>query len=220
MSLTVVNDHVLFPHRANWATDPEWTRTWQSKITTGLKGPESRSAMRATPRVSLKWEPSIRNLQEQNQLDDRIRAALKSGKACCPFWGRASLLQLACTSTTATLQSTPWPWAIGDSIFFLDQATREWNVRSLTNVSGSVLTLNTAVSRTWLANTPVWPLLFGKLDEATMAAETNHFSRCPIAIVETSPAGAGETVGEYTPPDPDPDLGIGDMEIGDSFLVR
>lgn len=220
MAVELINDHVLFPQRANWAVDPEWSRAWETQVTNGLKGPESRTGLRAVPRVTLKWVPSIKNLQQLAQLDDQVRAALKSGKACCPYWGRASRLSLDCTAAAATLQATPWPWEVNDWIFFLDQDTREFNVRQVTNVAGLVLTLQAAVTRTFRANTLVWPLLFGKLTQATLAAETSRHGAYPIAITENTPAAAIEPVGEYTPPDPNPDLGIPDMEIGTSFIVR
>ncbi|HMJ90858.1 MAG TPA: hypothetical protein VK530_13640 [Candidatus Acidoferrum sp.] len=220
MPVEFINDHVLFPERPNWAFDPEWSRAWQTQVSTGLEGPESRAGMRAIARVTLKWTPSIRNLQERSQLDDRVRAALLSGKACCAYWGRGSKLSLDCSADAVTLQATPWTFAEGDWIFFLDQATREYNVRQITDVTGLVLTLDDAVDRTFLAHTMVWPLLFGRLAEDAMDAETNHHGNFTIAITETNPAGAGTPIGDYTPPDPEDLVAIPDMEIGDSFVVR
>src|SRR4051812_26279185 len=111
-----IDNHVLFPHVANFTTRPSRKRSWLTGISETVTGHQSRFALRAQPRLSLTFTLTPRTLQEQAQLEDRILAAKKSGLACAPFWGRASVLQSDCTTNAVVLQSAFWPWKVGNWI--------------------------------------------------------------------------------------------------------
>ena len=208
--------YVLLPHRCNWQDDPQWERQWESEVANGVIGNEQRRGMRAQPRVRLAWTISTRDLQETALLNERIRAGRKSGRACAPYWGRASHLasQLTVGSLAVTLEATAWTWAAGDYIFFLDPITGEFDVGVLETVAGVNLTLRQPLSRTYAAGLQVWPLVFGKLIAEEMPAVTSHHGSVRCAIQElvspaTAPVGAFAFSG----------TGIGVFRIGSTFVV-
>lgn len=213
--LSTVNNHILFPHQANWTNPPEWSRRWETEIADAVTGAESRAALRSHPLVSLAWTVTPWSLQEQAQLDDRIRAAKKSGKACAPFWGRASVLQTACNASTAVVQGTHWTWSSGNSIFFLDAsnpANPIFRVRQITNVSGQTLTLDASVAHTFPAGSLVYPLLFGKFECEEISVETSRRSEARLKISEMISA-ASQGLGAAS------SGGIGVMKLGDTFEI-
>lgn len=214
MSVELVNGHVLLPHPANWATAPEWSRRWESVIADGVTGPESRNALRVLPRAKLSWSVSPKDNVEQNQLDDRMRQAAKSGLACAPYWGRSAQLAAAVTSVTVTVVATVWPWAVGDFVFLLD-AARNHDVRTISAVAGNVLTISAPVSRTYAAGRPVWPLMFGKFVPQDVTALTSQRGEARLEISELA-APANATVGEIIPV---AGQGVGVWVIGTTLAV-
>jgi hypothetical protein len=218
MPVTLINSHVLIPDSPNWRTEPAWSRAWQTQVAGGVTGAESRTAVRMAPRVSLRWTVMSLTLQDHWQLDDRIRAALKLGLACAPYWGRGIKLALDLTADLCTLTSDLWPWAEDDYIFLLD-AFGLWEVRQIIAVAGAVLTLDDDVARTYTAPLLVWPLLYGEL-KADMSALTSWHADVPLELREYSAPESAVVVGDYTPPDPDEDLAIPEMAVGSTFVVR
>lgn len=217
MSVTIINNHVLLPHRANWTTDPEWTRTWQTDVATAVTGPEARSALRAHARIGLQYKISPKDLEERAQLEARVIAALKSGFCAIPYFGRASNLALDVTANLVTLTELTWPWAVDDWLLLMDEH-REWDCRQIIAIDGLELTLDDNVARTYADGLPFWPLLYGKIGEESMQAITSHHGDIPINFSEhVSPAST--QVGDYTPP-VGGDEAIPDMEIGTTFEVR
>lgn len=217
MSVQLVNSHVLLPHLANYKAKPRRKRRWQTGISEGVTGAESRQAFRAKPLISLAWTVTPWSLQEQTQLDDRIRAAKKSGKGCAPYWGRASILQNACNGSSAVLLSTHWNWSEDDYIFFLDATDPKhpvFNVRQVTAVVGQTLTLSSAVSQTFAAGSFVWPLLFGKFEMDGMPVANPERVGPRLKISEMLSAD-DQDLGSAPAPD-----GIGEMAIGTTLEVQ
>lgn len=211
--MDLVNGHILIPHRANWATLPEWQRVWLTEITPGITGPESRSAPRAHPLVSLSWLVTPRDLQEQARLDDRLRAAQKAGLACAPCWGRGVPLAADALNDQVELEPNPWAWRAGDYLFFADA---DWNyeVGQIEAVTGATLTLVAPLSRLYPAGRLVWPVLFGKLAAEELAALTAGRGEVKLTLQElvspaSLPIGALPPAGE----------GIGTMIVGTDFEV-
>jgi hypothetical protein len=214
MPVNLINDFVLFPNPANWADAPTWKRIWETEVSESVTGAESRNALRSQPRVTLSWLITPRTLPEQLQLDDRLRAAAKSGKACAPLWGRASILAANVTNTTVNLSAPSWNWRVGDYIFFLD-TNGNYDVRQLSAVIGAAFTLSQTVSRTYLAGSQVWPILFGKFSSENMEAVTSWHGSVNVTIQEMTPSGSA-VVGSFTNGS---DVGIGVMKIGSTFIV-
>jgi len=215
MSVQCVNGHVFLPQQPNWQTPLQWQRTWANEVVTGLTGIEARSAMRSLPRVQLTWTVTPWTVPAQNELDDQVRAAKKAGLACAPYWGRASVLASPCSGTAVVLQSAFWPWKVGDWICFLYPLS--FDLRQVTAVVGSALTLNAAVSSASPANTLVWPLLYGKLTTNDMSLATGQRGALQLTLLEETPGQAAQLGG--VPPPPGSGSGIGSMSIGSTFNV-
>jgi hypothetical protein len=222
MPVILLNDHVLLPHRPNWATDVQWSRAWETKIAPAVTGAESRRAVRAHPRHSLKYSVSVMDLQEQAQLDDRLRAALKSGRVCTPFWGRGQPPTAA--FQTEAIVPNLWPWAVGDYVFTMN-VHREWEVQPIDEINdlgGGQLELLFAPG--FDVEHPVrqlvWPVLYGELAAPDLSALTSWHGELAIEVRELAAPASADVVGDYTPPDPDLDLAIPDQEIGVSNDVR
>jgi hypothetical protein len=163
-----------------------WERRWETDTTRALQGQEEREAKRSVGLKTIQYDAQPITVEETADLLASIAAGLKSGKACAPFWGRSSVLAADCAaaSNTVTLEDNVWGFAIGDKLFLIDQEARLWEVRSITNVVGNVLTLDVGVARTYRAATLVWPLIYGRLACETAKVETNHRALPRLKIVE------------------------------------
>jgi hypothetical protein len=220
MALELINNFVLLPHAPNWSDPPAWSRAWQTGVAEAVTGDESRAALRGQPRISLTWLISTRTPEEETQLDDRLRAAKKSGKACAPYWGRGDLLTAAVTAEAVHLEDMLFDWRIGDWIFLLsDQSSvtgdQLWEVGQVAAIVGNVLTLAAPVGRTYVAGLLAWPLLFGKFTAQDLGADTNWHGSVKATLqelVSRDSAVVGATVATGA-------AGIGVMEIETNFIV-
>ncbi len=213
--IALVNDFVLFPHRANYGTEPSWQRRWENQVVDSEFGEESRAGLRAVPRVLIQWGITSRDIAEQSQLMDRILAARKSGKACAPHWGRGSELAAAVTGTAVAIESdSTWPWQAGDFAFLVDDAG-DYDAIEVDSVGVSSFTLVSPVTRSYHAGTFVWPLVFGKFGCDNYRALTARVGEASMSITELTSRDA-ETVGSTTP---NPG-GIGYWYLEDDFEVQ
>lgn len=214
MSVDTVNGHVLFPHRANWADRPKLSRRWENEVSDSEFGNESRYALRSVPRKVLEWTVTARDLQEQSQLVDRIVAAMNSGLACAPQWGRASELaeDVAAGDSTIEVEPTLWPWAADDYMILLDGD--EFEVAQILSVAGEILTLTAGVAGAHVGPF-VWPLFFGQFDVDNYGLISERQGSATLSIAElTSPEAV--TIGTSTPEID----GIGGWIISDTFEVQ
>ncbi|HEV8523081.1 MAG TPA: hypothetical protein VGQ71_01170 [Terriglobales bacterium] len=214
MGVQTINGYVLFPHLANWTEDPTWERRWRTEVCSSEFGDESRVSFRAVPRVALRWRVTALDLVEESRLEDRLRAAKKSGKACAPWLGRSTTLAAEVTATSVQIQTPAWPFVAGDWIYLADDL-RASDVRQISSVVGNTLTLSGAVSRPYPACLLVWPLLFGKFAAEDLAALTSRHGQTTISIQELTSAEAAP-IGTPLPPID----GIGGWIIGDTFEVQ
>jgi hypothetical protein len=213
----LINNHVLFPHPANWSTKPKWQRAWQNFVVPAVTEHESRTSVREQPRQSLTALITPWTIANQNRLDDRIRAAKKSGLASMPFWGRGSVLATDCDSEAIEFTSAAWKWSVGDYVFFLfSNRTEAFDVRQIVAAASQTqFTLDQAPAEDVDAGAIVWPLLFGKFSCADMNAQTAQRGAMSITVQEMiSPASA--TIGAFDLPATE---GIGAMTVNDDFLV-
>ena len=213
--IELVNGYVLFPHALDWSNGPEWQRTWETYFSDGLTGAQSRYSTRNQPLRRIDWDVMTVDEVESAKLDDRIRAAKKSGKACAPYWGRGSTQSVATNNVTVTLNAPAWPWAVNDYIFLMDEF-RNYDVRQINGVAGAVLTLSLAVSRTYAAGLLCWPLLFGKLIADDLEATTSWHMLPRLGLQETK-SPASTQIGALAPP---PGTGISVWKIGTTFVVQ
>ena len=222
MTLVTLNaiNYVLFPNPANWRTLPKWQRAWQTEINQSLAGQESRHGLRAQPRVSLTWLITPWSIQEQQELDDAIRAAKLSGYACAPFWGRASVLASDLTNSTeaVVLTNTAWDWQ-GNDVVFLDNAPGTilpptFDIKEVATVAGVDLTLSKSVGQTYPAGALIWPLIYGMFTCKDMAAETGKRGAVQVTIKELVSSFTEEVTGATYDP---PTVGIGAWQVDNTF---
>jgi hypothetical protein len=211
--IPLVNSHVLFP-TVNWRNDPQYSRAWQTDISTLVTGAEARAGLRSAPRRSLTWLVSPRSLPLNSSFDDAVRAAKRTGLACAPFWGHACMLSVACAagSNEVLLVSSAWLWQPGDYIFLRD-AAGNYETALIVNAQNHTqlgdpdteevlgdgdmvlgepppitLLLSAPITGTYAAGLQAWPLLFGKFTSAEMEAVVSHRGELTLTIEErTSP---------------------------------
>ncbi|HXG46252.1 MAG TPA: phage BR0599 family protein [Methylomirabilota bacterium] len=198
---TVNNGHVILPHLPDWSFPVEWSREWQTVVNGTVAGGEARASMRQRPLLRLKYTVSAFSHRESAILEDHLRAALLAQKAAVPYWGRGQKLAADVTSTTVTLEPTPYAPAPGDWLFFGDALageTDEWDVRQIVAVVGGAITLDSPVSRTYLAGQLCWPMLFGSVTAEQVPLVSSHHGRYTIRFEEnvaTSLTGVGGATG-------------------------
>lgn len=179
----------LIPHPPNWIHPVDYQCRWENSIAEALTAAEERAAWRQRPLRQLRYTVSPVDLAERILLEERLLAALKSGLATVPYWGRSSTLASDATSASllVTIETSAWPWQTGDWIFFMDDQ-RRWDLVQLANVSGATLTLASALSRTYPKGSAVWPTLSGRLSVGDQTVLTNHQGEIELGLVETDPA--------------------------------
>lgn len=186
MGVALVNNCVVMPHLPDWGQRVNCGRKWATATVEGLSFTQDRQANRKIPLRSLSFVLRPYHIQERARIVERVAAALQSGAAMVPFWGRGVQLTASASGTTATVDSS-WPWAVGDWVFFADPAAygaERWDVRQITGIAGSVLTFGSALSRTYAAGTQCWPVLMGTLASESWQCLTNHDADIGITITE------------------------------------
>jgi hypothetical protein len=215
--MTIIEGHILFPHRANWDTAPETTREWETNISTALPGGEQRQGMRVLPRRSLSFSLLVRTLEERARLDARIDAAKKSALACAPYFGRGSELGVAAVAGdhTLTLRApVGWNWSAGDFAFLLGEDDTVFDCMQVSSLDGLVLHLDTLPENDWPMGALVWPLFFGKFSVDDLPLASSHHEIAPLTITQTE-AERNASVGVVAAPA----IGIGAWIIEETFVV-
>lgn len=188
-----VDGYELIPTKYEGAI--EWSRSWVNAIAPATRGSEEREQRIAKGLKSISFLAVPLTLEERAGMDASIIAALKSGKVCTPFWGRSSCLALAAAAgdTTATIEPNAWDWIAADWVFFLNQSTHAFEVRSITEISTVVLaggitatelTLNAALTGAYPAGALIWPLIYGELKVDGAAVNDTHRSFPKLTISE------------------------------------
>ena len=218
MSVELVNDHVLLPDTADWSTPPKWSRRWHNEIADGVTGAEARAALRAQPRISLSYQLTPASVAAAQMLDDRLRAALKSGLACCPFFGRGGeITSNAGIGDEVVSVQDAFTWAAGDYFFVGDEINGEAIMVTAAVLTDGVweLTLDAAFTSAHLAGALGWPLLFGQPVVSELQALTTRLATVPITLTELVSARSAQ-LGTVTAPG---GAGIGVMAIGSTFII-
>jgi uncharacterized phage protein (TIGR02218 family) len=189
MPVELVNGHVLIPDPANWRDPVQWSRRFHTAITEALTGLEDRANYRARPLQQLSWTATPHDANQEARLADRVRAALKSGKAAAPYHGRSAVLELAASAgaTVVQIEATAWTPAAGDRLFFADpQNPLTWEVRDVQSWDSGArqITLTAALTYAWPAGGLLWPLIFGRLQFESGELDTGHRGDWPLRIEE------------------------------------
>jgi hypothetical protein len=217
MPVELVNDHVLLPFLADWSEAPRWSRQWHTEVVDAVTGAESRQALRTNPRVSLRYLISPGGQVSTQLLDDILRAALKSGLACCPMWGRGGELLTAVDALATEVQlSDTWPWQAGDYLFLGDENGADVRLVTDADLAGGVWTLTLDSGLVFdHAGGLGWPVLFGKFAAGDVTAASPTFGPVQVTVTEIV-SGRTAQVGAVVP---DAGAGIGAMAMGSTFEV-
>lgn len=213
--ITVINNHVLFAHRPNWGVRPSGKRSWQTEIANALPGGETRQALRAVARRSVTFTVTARTLPERVRLESRIDVAAKTGLACGPLHGRASVLAADANGNTLTLMSGgAWNWQAGDyAVLVSDDVT--FDMAQVVNVDGNILTVGSNLIYNWPARaTCCWPIMFGKFSAQKSNALDGVLAEQQITISEMT-SGRSVMIGSLPAVAP----GIDTAVIGSTLVV-
>lgn len=215
--MTMINGHIFLPYLTNWFNAPANKRVWETEMAELLDGYEQRRALRAVPRRSVSYSIFATSLQQRSRLEAELDAALLSGLACAPLFGRAALLSAGAASGTDTLvqQALVWRWQAGDYAVLLDDSGN-FDAIEVSAVSGDGLTLTLASNLThnWPAQARVWPLMFGKITAGKEQVVTDFHGATTITITELV---SGRSVQIGTTPAHVP--GVGEQVIGSTNVI-
>ena len=87
-NITLVSDHVLIPHQADWTNTPDLQRIWRSNVDKSLANEEDRLSVRQNAWKRLSYQVLPFNHVEHSRFQVRMREAHKRGKIVVPFFGR------------------------------------------------------------------------------------------------------------------------------------
>jgi hypothetical protein len=210
--MQTINGYTLFPHQADWSTQPDWEGDWESGIGTGVLGNEQRLGLRALPLHSITYAITAASLQERCRLDARLDQALKSGLAAVPYFGMGSPLAVPANAggNSVTVQDAvnPWAWAIGDYAVLLGLDDTVYDVLPVTGVAGNVLSFGAgALTYSWVA---VWvrPLMFGKFTAQKQQPLSNWWVPLKLTVKQLTNTRSAQ-VGVAAPA-----IGVGQQVVG------
>lgn len=214
----LINNHVLIPNGAEWSQRPSLKRAWQTGLASGNTGPESRFALRSVPRVTLAFNITPTSIIATQQLDDRLRAAIKSGLAVVPFHGRGAALAADADAGATEVQIySNWNWQAGDYFFAGDESSYDAIPVAAAALAAGIwtLTLDDPLELDHVIGELAWPLLFGNLSLPEVTALTPRVGPVRIEITELV-SGRSAQIGAVVP---DVGTGIGHMAIGSTFVI-
>lgn len=214
MSVATINNHVLFAQVADWRQTPEWSRVWQSDVSSAVSGKQSRNSLRAVARHSLTFLITPGDLVEQAQLDDAVRQAKKSGIAVAPFWGRGCRITGTFTGSEI-ICGRGWDWQVGDFAYVENGSGFEVSEVTAAVYADGEWTLTLDDELTGDYTSFVRPLLFGKFECGEMEANTPTLGPVRITISELTNSRSVQ-LGEIEAPG---GAGIGVMIVGSTLLV-
>ncbi len=139
MSVELVNDCVVIPHRVDWANKVTHTRVWSTKVAEGITGAEDRAQLKTQPIRALDCEILAMDLQPRVELEERLLVAMQKGRAAVPLWSRPSELAAQAGKTSVSLVNRVWPWRPGDYAIFMSPRGRGRNRTLQINCGGAAV---------------------------------------------------------------------------------
>ena len=164
----LVNGHILIPDTPDWSTQPEIERLWKTEIAEALPGNEARKTVEFAPRLKLSFTVRQQHAIPQQEFEDTLREALKTGLACVPLHGMAAVL-VSQDGAAIVVDAIQEGWRADEYLFFSDQDPEDpsWEVRQIVSIAGTTITLESALDMAWPAGALVWRLIFGRLSSPT-----------------------------------------------------
>lgn len=193
MSVSTLNDHVIFPHRPDWRERVGWSRTWATIVRETVGGTEERVATRPRGRIKLSFTVNPIDDIEGHLATDRLRAIAASGRAVVPYWGRGLLLPLGATAgaTVVDIAREPaWEWDNEDPVFLIDPSPRgfaTWEIATLDRFKGDLkVRFSDPLANSYPAGTRLFPLIFGRAKGGDVELLDDHHRAFAFEIEETT----------------------------------
>lgn len=195
--IPTINSCVFFWQPADWGTLPAETQSYAGTSAAALTGRETRQVLRSRPYFGLKYTVISQNSTARAELEASIQAAIKTGRAGCPWWGRAVALAGAVTPASTTVAVTSArAWVGGDYLFLLLKAAgagtvQAWDALKVASASQTgptawTLTLEggQVPSATYPSGALAWPCLFGTPSVRDQTPEHEELAKTVINISE------------------------------------
>lgn len=137
MGVDKIDDCVVVPNHHDWSEKLKWSRTWSTQIAHGVTGTEDRSNGRRGAYQKIQFRVLAISVEQRARLTARVLEALKTGRACAPFWGRQNIttgippIHDVPFGEGFVLESPYWPWQSGDYVFFTVARPMSFENRSL-----------------------------------------------------------------------------------------
>lgn len=193
MSVELLLDHVVFPHRPDWRERVKWSRLWTTIIRDSVGGSEERVSMRPRGRVRLGFTVNPTNDVEAHQALDRLRAIVASGRAVVPYWGRGITLPTGASigATVVDIAREPaWEWDNGDKVFLSDAAPRSfetWEVATLDRFKGDLkVRFSSPLTKAFPHGSRLYPLIFGRAKVGDLELLDDWHNAFAFEVEETS----------------------------------
>ena len=138
--IETLNNAVVLPHLPNWTDPVKLRRSWSTSVASGINGSEDRSSERTAAWRKITYKVSTLlgdGPQESEALAERLKAALQSGRAVCPLFGRAQAVAPFSYDPVRLQALGLWPWTAGEYAFLSLVSHAGINQEVLIDVGGS-----------------------------------------------------------------------------------
>ena len=176
----LVNGHILIPDTPDWSAPPDAERLWKTGISEALPGNEARKTVDFAPPIKLSFTLRQQHSGPQQEFEDTVCEALKTGLAAVPLHGMAAVL-VSQDGAEIVVDSIQEGWRADEYLFFSDQNPENptWEVRQIVSIAGTTITLESALDETWPEGALVWRLIFGRLTSPTQQEAWDYWNGKP-----------------------------------------
>jgi hypothetical protein len=187
----------VWPHPPNWSQSFESSLRFDTDILRSRGGREQRIAKRFRPRIEMEFR-SLAKREQFVKVQRQLFAELRN-EIVMPFWPERTILSSNASGTTAQVsQVQDWMEA---GAYFCIVEDGEAEAHKIASRSGSTITLDGTLSKTWGAGAQVYQGFAGWMDsKITQRAYTSEvnavnvaFAATPGAEPEYTPGAAGTT---------------------------
>lgn len=200
MAIQLVDNAVLlWVNGFSAGTPATLRRRWDVETAESLAGDQDRQLNRSQPLRSLSFDLRIIDLDTRFKWMEAVREASRTGRAACPYWGRAQTILTAVSGTTlqTEAETSSWQFSVGDKVLLYEYGVDKWEVAEIATVTDTNnYTLTQAPSRTFPIASLVYPLIFGRIS----SVRNNHWDSQSgdFSFSISEPIGSGELIDSET----------------------
>jgi hypothetical protein len=190
----------VWPFKPNWSSPMVETLDWLTDVITSFEGDEQRIELRKKPRLIFEYVVQLTGTDSARFHNLTFGAQNKMFVA--PFWQQYSELtaNVAITDTVLHFVTTNKRFFEG-GLAILYNSTGDYEVVSITDITGDQVTIGSGLNRGWSPGTRVYPAYIGKVSQVIPFTQvTNNivnvsilFQTEPIASDPFIPSGAAST---------------------------